>query len=123
MSFPVNWEGWAALVSILATSLGLLWWIFRYFHNDIIRRIDLCEVSIASGVDKLSAFEAWQRDMEDEHLPSTYARKDIVDLQFKEARESNMRVENLVKEIKVDMKESMHAMRHDVITLLRKDLP
>lgn len=121
MAFPMTWGEWAALVSIISAAVVGAWWAFRYFHNDIVRRIDTCELSISESVRKLSSIEAWQRDMEDRHLPQTYARRDLVDLQFKEARESNLRVETLMKELRTDLRESMHTLRHDVISLIKRE--
>ena len=111
---PTGWGEWSALVSILAAVLGLLAWVFHYFHRDITNRID-------ASARQLSEIKEWQTHMEEIYLPQTYARKDLMDLQLREAKESNGRVEVLVKEIKADLRESMHALRTDLITLVKKD--
>lgn len=127
---PTTWGDWASLVGIMlgigGVLSGIVLWIARQLHRDITSRID-------QTTKQLTEITAWQTHLEETHLPSTYARKDLMEIHLKTAEESNQRVERLVREIKTEMiaatssienrlKESMHALRTDLLVLVKKDL-
>ena len=98
------------MLSVVSAFVGLVVWVISVSH-----RVD-------TGMTRILAIEEWQQHMEGTYLPSTYARRDLMDAHLRKAEESNLRVENLVREVKADLRESMHALRTDLIVLVKKDL-
>ena len=115
---PQSWGEWSALAGIIAligSGIGaVVLWIARQLYNDIGGRIDGC-------TSQLTETQKWQAYMEETHLPQTYARKDLIELQFREVRESNARVESAVREVKGDLKDSFHALRQTLLIVYKKD--
>ena len=106
---PAGYGEWAALTAIVGGFLAVVGWILR-----IVTRIDTSAAHI-------SELRVWQDYMEERHLPQTYARKTEVDMQFRELRDSNARVEAMLREHKDDMKGSFHTLRTDLLGIYKKD--
>jgi hypothetical protein len=107
---PVEVKEWVSLLALAAVLIAVLRTYFRL--EGLLTRVD--------------TLDQWKIDMRvksKDELDKEYADRTVVDLQFKAMKESNDRVEALVKEAKTELRDSMHALRNDLIMLYKAVLP
>jgi hypothetical protein len=116
LDMPTSWSEWASLVSIVVAICGAFFSIaglvLRRYHHELITKID-------SALAVSSDHTKWQVYMKDNYLPQTYARRDLVEAQLEGLAKGQARCEETMKEVKTDVRETVHTLRNDLLALFK----